>query len=67
MIIGGTIKMGDKKRSREDGINLNESIQKRGTAISETNTRFTMEPSNEKEYDISLMTGRNTEKGSEGK
>lgn len=59
--------MGDKKRSREDGINLNESIQKRGTAISETNTRFTMEPSNEKEYDISLMTGRNTEKGSEGK
>lgn len=59
--------MGDKRGFREDGTDLNESIQERGTAISETNTRFTMEPSNEKEYDISLMTGRNTEKGSEGK
>lgn len=59
--------MCDKREFREDGTNLNESIQERGTVIGETNTRFTMEPANEKDYDISLMTGRNTEKGSEGK
>lgn len=60
--------MCDKKNFRTDGTT---HYNKRGIAFGQTiadrNARFSVEPSNEKDYDIYLMTGNNDEKGSEKK
>lgn len=49
----------------DDG-NLNESVFEHVDIISEKHAHFSVEPSNEKDYDIYLMTGNNG-KGSEKK
>lgn len=59
--------MCDNKQFRTDGNNLNESVLEHGEVISERSAHFSIEPSNEKDYDIYLMTGNNNEKGSEKK
>lgn len=57
--------MHEKKGFKTDS--LDESILEHGQIISERNAHFSVEPSNVKDYDIFLMTGNNSEKGSEKK
>lgn len=59
--------MCDNKQFRTDDNNLNESVLEHGEVISERSAHFSIEPSNEKDYDIYLMTGNNNGKGSEKK
>ena len=59
--------MSDKKQFRTDNDNLNEFVLEHSQVISQRNTHFSVEPSDEKDYDIYLMTGNNNEKGSEKK
>lgn len=66
LMIGEIIKMCEKKGFRTDNNNLNESVLEHDLIIGERNTHFSVEPSNEKDYDIYLMTGNNG-KGSEKK
>lgn len=53
-------------RTDSDNGNFNESVIEHGEIISERSAHFSVEPSNEKDYDIYLMTGNNG-KGSEKK
>ncbi|MCM1253246.1 MAG: hypothetical protein NC321_10525 [Clostridium sp.] len=58
----------DKQLQIDDDNNLNESVYHNYEEIIGGRTaNFSVEPSNEKDYDIYLMTGNNSEKGSEKK
>lgn len=62
-----SIIMCDHKQVKIDDDNLDESALDVGCAISDTYTHYSIEPSNEKDYDVYLMTGNNNGKGSEKK
>lgn len=65
----GENRMCDNKQFRRDSSNHkhNERFFEHGEKINERHAHFSVEPSNEKEYDIYLMTGNNNGKGSDEK
>ncbi len=63
-MIGDIKIMCDNKQFRIDDNGFNESYFEHGNIIGERNAHFSIEPSNEKDYDICLMTGNNHEENS---